>query len=617
MAIGGRLLRLEDGPLLTGTASFVDDIHLDQTVEAAFVRSPVAHGRLLDPGVEGARAMPGVVAVYASSDLAIPALTPPNANPDVTPPSQPVLATEKVRFAGEPLAMVVAADRYLAEDAGDLVTPQIEELEPLVDPWRAIAAGAPEIHEGRSNAVVDTGQSAGDVEAAFAGAEVVVERTLRSPRLSAMPIEGRAVLATPEGSGLRVWSSSQIPHKLRGTLAEVLGLDPGDVRVITPDVGGGFGVKAHVYPEEVAVAAAALRLGRPVKWTEDRAENLAAATQARKQEHKVRAAMSSDGVLLAMDVDMICDQGAYGAYPHGVSLEAMTTSGMLPGPYRLENFRVRARATVTNTAPEGAYRGVGFVIATFVHERMIEALARESGLDAAEIRRRNLIGVDEFPYVSATKQPYDNGDYGRALESALDRLGYHELRGRRREATGAGRKLGLGIACYVEPTGMNSHVFALRGMTGIEGFDGAHVSAEPDGTFRVWTTTPAIGQGTATTMAQIAADALGVEESSITVEYSDTGAAELAGTGTFASRSAASAGGAVTGASRALRERLLAAAADHLEAAPGDLEVDGSQIGVTGSPGASVSIAALVEASPERFRLSDTFDPPQTVYPYA
>jgi carbon-monoxide dehydrogenase large subunit len=614
MALGRRLLRFEDRPLLVGDGCFVDDLSPAGVLEATFVRSPVAHGRLLDPGVAALASLPGVEAVFSAADLDLPPLVPPNSNPDVEPPPQPPLATDKVRFAGEPLAVVVARDRYAGEDARDGAVPEIEELEPLVDPWCAIADGAQQIHEGRANLVVDTRRDAGEVDAAFASADVVIDRTLRSPRHSAMPIEGRAVLAMPDGAGLKIWSSSQMPHKLRRATAELLGLDPELIRVITPDVGGGFGVKAHVYPEEIVVAALALRLGRPVKWTEDRAENLAASTQARKQELKVRAAMTADGELLALDVDMLCDQGAYGAYPHGVSLEALTTSGLLPGPYRLSNYRVRARTALTNTSPQGAYRGVGFVIAAFAHERVIDLLAREAGLDPVDVRRRNLIAADEFPYETATGQHYDNGDYRQALDVALEHM---KLSKRSESIPADGRRLGLGIACYVEPTGMNSAVFQGRGMTGIEGFDAAHLSLDEDGGIRLWTTTPSIGQGTATTMAQLAAETLGVDPRAITVEYADTAVADLHGTGTFASRSAHSAGGAVTEAAATLRTRLIDDAAERLEAASSDLVLSDGRVEVAGSPGAGVAIAELVAAAPERFRVSATFDPPQTVYPYA
>jgi carbon-monoxide dehydrogenase large subunit len=416
---------------------------------------------------------------------------------------------------------------------------------------------------------------------------------------------------------VKVWSSSQTPHKVRQAISEVLGLDPDAVRVIAPNVGGGFGVKAHVYPEEVVIAAVAMRLGRPVKWIEDRAENLIASTQAREQELTVKAAMTKAGQLLALDVDMLCAQGAYGAYPHGVMLEALTTSGMIPGPYRLRNYRVRARTALTNTSPEGAYRGVGFVIATFVHERVMDVLAREGGLDPAELRRRNLIDAAELPYLSVTRQPYDSGDYRRALETALERIGYDELTDLKREAAQSGRRLGVGLACYVEPTGMNAEVFEGRGMVGIAGVDGAHVELDDDGIVRLWTTTPDIGQGTLTTMAQLAAEALGVDPETVSVEHSDTGVAELRGTGTFASRSAVSAGGAITDACAVLRGRLIGDAAARLEAAEGDLVIEDGRVQVAGSPATAVAVRDIVAAAPERYRLSKTFDPPQTVYPYA
>jgi carbon-monoxide dehydrogenase large subunit len=618
VAIGKRRLRVEDRPLLTGSAEFVDDIRRDGALEAAFVRSPVAHARLLGLDLESAAALNGVETVLGARDLDLAPLEPPCTNPDVTTPPQPPLARDKVRFAGEPIAVAAAVSRYRAEDARDAVQPELEPLEPLTDPWRAIAEDAPAIHDGVPNCVVDTRADSGDVDRAFAAAARVVERTFRSPRHSALPIETRAVIAAPFGDGgLEVWTSSQGPHKVRQAICEVLGLETADVRVVTPDVGGGFGVKAHVYPEEIVIAALALRLGRPVRWVEDRAENLAASTQARQQELTVKAALSANGELLALDVNMICDQGAYGAYPHGVTLEALTTSGLLPGPYRLRNFRLRARTAITNKSPAGAYRGVGFTVAAFVHERLMDVLARELGLDPAEIRRRNLIGADELPYESVTHHPYDNGDYRRALEAALERIGYEQLVSTDARSSRPNRRRGVGIACYVEPTGMNSEVFQRRGMVGIAGYDGAHVALDSEGGVRVWTTTPAIGQGSQTTLAQVAAERLGIDADRIRVEWSDTAVGGLDGTGTFASRSAASAGGAVVEACVELRERVFDDVAERLEASPNDLVIDDVTVHVAGSPAPAVGISELVSADPERYRVSATFDLPQTVYPYA
>jgi aerobic carbon-monoxide dehydrogenase large subunit len=617
MTIGQRRLRVEDHGLLVGAARFVDDIPLAGALEAAFVRSPVAHGTIQGIDASVAASSPGVEAVVTGAELGLGALEPPCTNPDASTPPQPVLAAEKVRYAGEPVAVVLAGSRYEAEDACDQVLAEIDPLEALIDPRRALEPDAPQIHERVPNLAVDTRRDEGDVNGAFEGADLIVERSFSTPRHSALPIEARAVAAVPEASGLTVWSSSQGPHKLRQAISELLGLDPASVRVLTPDVGGGFGLKAHVYPEDVVIAAMALRTGRAVKWVEDRAENLAASSHAREQEIRVRAALTADGELTALEVDMLCDQGAYGAYPHGVTLEALTTSGMLPGPYRVRSYRLRARTAMTNKSPVGAYRGVGFVVSSFVHERLMDVLARESGRDPVELRRRNLIAADEMPYTSVTHHPYDNGDYRRALDAAAELIGYEEAPELRRRSRGSGHRRGIGVACYVEPTGMNSAVFEGRGMVGIAGFDAARVTLEKNGTFRVWTTTPGIGQGSQTTLAQIAAQTLGVGAERVRVEYPDTAAAELAGTGAFASRSAVSAGGAVTDACGILRDRLLEEAADRLEAAPGDLMIGDGRVQVAGSAGASVEIAELLAAHPERYGVSSTFDPPQTVYPYA
>jgi carbon-monoxide dehydrogenase large subunit len=474
------------------------------------------------------------------------------------------------------------------------------------------------VHGGRPNLYVESRLENGDVDGAFADAAAVVERTFRHGRVNASPIEPRGVLAEPTEDGVRLWSSTQGPHKLQLAVAEALGLQRAQVHVICPDVGGGFGQKAHVYPEEILVAALARQLGRPVKWIEDRVENIVASTHAREQLVRVRAAVDADGRLIALDVEQLVDQGAYGSYPHGPTLEAQTTSGLLPGPYRPSAYRLHNKAVATNKCPSGAYRGVGFVVAAWIHERLMDLLAAEVALDRAEIRRRNLIPAGELPYETLTRQRYDGGDYRRALELALDAIGYPGFAEERGQARSEGRLLGLGISCYVEPTAMNSAVFKARGMVGIEGFDGAHVGLDDDGTATVWTTTPAIGQGTATTIAQLAADALGLDLERVRVAHSDTSVGALTGTGAFASRSAVSAGGATVQAAAEVRRRLLDDAAEQLEAAAVDLELAGGSVRVVGSPDASVSIRDLVaEAGPDRYRVSAHWDPPSVAYPYA
>jgi carbon-monoxide dehydrogenase large subunit len=368
----------------------------------------------------------------------------------------------------------------------------------------------------------------------------------------------------------------------------------------------------------VLVAWLALRLDRPIKWIEDRSENLISSSHARDQVLTVRAAVDRDGVLMALEADVVCDTGAFGVFPHGHILEALGTPAMIPGPYRLRDYRARARSVVTNKCPEGAYRGVGLPVSALVHERLMDVLAGELGIDRAEIRRRNLIRRDEMPYTTVTRQRYDSGDYMLALDGALEAIGYAGFAGEQRRARGQSRLLGLGISSYVEYTGMGSAVFGGRGMMGIPGYDGAWLELGPEGAVTVWTTLPAIGQGVQTTFAQMTAEALGVETASVTVERSDTAVGGIDGTGTFASRSAVSGGGAIVKAAAELRRRLLDDAAERLEAASGDLAIADGQVYVAGSPSRNVAVAELVAACERgRYEVGARFDPPAIGYPYA
>jgi aerobic carbon-monoxide dehydrogenase large subunit len=617
-AVGRPLPRVEDRPLLTGSATFVDDVALPEMLHVAFLRSPVAHARIARIDLEAARALGGVAAALTAAELAAPPLVSPCETPNAFRAPRPLLAEGVVRFTGEPMAVVAAVSRYAAEDALDRIELDLEPLEAVVDPNRGLADDAPRVHDHDSNLYVETRIELGEVDVAFQDAAVVVERMLRHGRLTALPIEPRGVVAEPDGEGVRLLASTQVPHKLQLAVAEAMGVPRERVRVVCATVGGGFGQKAHVYPEEIVVALLARRLGRPVKWVEDRSENILAASHARDQRLRVRAAADSDGRLLGLDVEQIVDQGAYGTYPHGAVLEALTTPAMLPGPYRLPALRVHGRSVATNKCPQGAYRGVGFAVSAYVHERILDGLALELGLDAAEIRRRNLVRPDEMPYTSLTNQSYDGGDYPAALELALAAIGYYSFADERRRARAEGKLLGIGLCCYVEPTGMNSRAFQGRGMVGIEGFDGAHVTLDGSGKATVWTTTPAIGQGSDTTFAQLVADMLEIDPSEVQVAPSDTAVGGLVGTGTFASRSAVSAGGAVGEASSELRRRLLEDAGERLEAAVSDLELVGGAVRVVGSPSASVPIRDLVSASePGRYAVSAQWDPPSVAYPYA
>ena len=618
-AFGRAVLRREDRPLLTGAGAFVDDLPDFGALEVAFLRSFVSHGRILRVDGSAAAAAPGVVAVLTAADVNLPPLHPPVTTPGAFSPPRPLLAHEVVRFVGEPLALVVADTRYRAEDALDLIDVEIDPLDPIVDPRAAADGSHPPLHpEHDSNLYLDWTHEVGDVDGAFAAAAVVIERRLRNPRCSAVPIETRGVLARPDGDGVLVWASTQAPHRQRSITAELLGLPLDAVRVACPDIGGGFGQKAHVYPEEILVPWLALRLGRAVKWIEDRSENLLASSHARDQDVLVRVAADTEGRLLAVEADIVCDQGAYGSFPHGPVLEALGTPALLPGPYRLESLRLRSRSVATTKCPEGAYRGVGLVVSALIHERVMDVLAGELGLDRAEIRRRNMITPSELPYTTITNQRYDSGDYARVLDAALAAIDYAGFPRRQRIARSENRLLGLGLASYVEFTGLGSRVFQGRGMVGILGTDGAHVRIDEQGRAVVWTTTPAIGQGSETTFAQLTADALGLDVEDVIVERSDTGIGRLEGTGSFASRSAISGGGAIALATAELRRRLLEDAAERLEIAVDDLELSGGAVSVVGSPSIRLPFAELAaQVGESRYWVSERYDPPFPAYPYA
>lgn len=614
-AVGQRTLRREDRPLLQGQGKYLDDLPDSDVLHARFVRSSFAHAEVHAISTAEACAAEGVADVFTSTDLDLPPLLPPIDTPGAVPVPRPILAHDRIRFMGEAYALVVADDPYLAEDAAELIELEAEPLPVVADTERAVSADAPRVHDHHSSNVLFEKQfeSEGFVE----DGDVVVTRTLRSPRQTALPIEPRGILVRPTQTGIEVWASTQSPHMLAGTLAEMLDLPVTDVRVIVPDIGGGFGVKAHVYPEEIAVAAAARRLGRPVKWVEDRVDNLSSSCHARDQRINITVSADAGGRLRSIDADFVSDMGAYGVYAHGHLLEPAGTPGMIPGPYRLPSYRYRTRAVATNKCPLGAYRGVGLPVATFVHERAMDFVADATGIDRAEVRRRNLIPAEEMPYTSLTGQVYDTADFPQVLETALEAVGYHGFAEEQQRAAQRGRLLGLGMAVYIEHTAVNSATFAARGMRGLAGYDEAYAELDRDGHLHLWTTLPTMGQGLTTTFAQLAADDLGIPFDDVTVERVDTGVGPLSGNGTFASRSAVSGGGAIKEACEELRTRLVDDAAELLESAPGDLEISDGTVRVIGAPHTAVSFAEIVAATDaERYRLSRRHDPPAVVYPY-
>jgi carbon-monoxide dehydrogenase large subunit len=550
----------------------------------AFVRSPHAHAGITAIDGRAVAARPDVVAVLTAAELRdVKPLAPRLGGEGFTPSAWPALADGEVRFTGQAVAAVLAGTPYAAADAAEMVRVDYEPRPVVATLDDGLAA---------NRVVFRRPYRYGDVDAVFARAAVVVRERFTHGRCVAAPMEPRGVLADWDGDALTVWSSTQVPSALRSTLAESLGLPETRVRVVAPDVGGGFGLKTHIFPEELAVAAAARRVRRPVKWVETRREQLAGGAHAREQRVEVEAAADADGVVRGLRARTIADAGAYHIFPLTSALEPLGTASILPGPYRAEVYEYEAIAVQTNKSPVGAYRGVGMTMGAFVMERTLDLLAERLGLDPAEIRRRNFIPRERYPFVSASGMTYDSGDFPKALEQALALADYDGLRREQAAARVAGRLLGVGVACYTEYTGMGSDVFRRRGMDDVRGIESATVTMEPDGAVRCATSFPSQGQGHATTIAQVIADRLGVAPEQVRLAPADTAVAP-AGSGTFGSRGAVSIGGTVVVAAERVRARLQALAASVLEAAAPDIVLEAGRAHVRGLAQRGVTLAEL------------------------
>jgi len=600
--VGERVRRNEDARLLTGRALFVDDVRVEGMLHVAFLRSQHAHARLRTVDVSAARRRPGVVAVYAAADLGDywrpgPLLVPPppiaglvfNACTHVP------LARDKVRHVGEPIAMVVAQSRYLAEDALDDIVVDAEQLAAVVDLEAALASGAPLVHDHlSSNVAAHAVQRKGDYQRARARAHAVIQRRFRYDRGAAAAIENRAVAAQwdPRAEELTVWDTTQAPIPIRNGLAALLGLLESQVRVVAPFVGGGFGPKIMMfYPEAVLVPWAALRLGRPVKWTEDRQENFYATTQERGQIHDAEIAVARDGKILGVRDVFLHDTGAYDPYGLTVPINSQCT---LLGPYDVPNYDSEFTAVFTNKTIVTPVRGAGRQHGVFVMERLLDFAAKELGLDRTEIRRRNLLRPEQFPhnheiiFQDSAPLVYDSGDYAPALDEALRIIGYERfVRDEQPRLRAAGRHVGIGVVCYVEGTGIGP-------------YEGARVTVEPSGRVRVATGVGTQGQGHFTAFAQIVAEVLGVDVERVHVITGDTREFHW-GTGTFASRGAVVAGSACHAAALAVREKILDVASRHLEAAKQDLELADGRVRVRGAPDSAIPLGELaLKANPLR-----------------
>ena len=597
--IGRRIPRREDTPLLRGHGSFIDDIAEPAgTLHLAFLLSPHAHARILKIECAAAREADGVVAVFTGADFTgcIKSLRADTEQAGFQLVLRPVLALDRVRFVGEAVAVVVAADRYLAENALELIEVEFEELAPLVDIDAAKAPGAQKLHADTEHNVVyrATFKSEG-FDAVFGSADLVVRDTYCSHRLAAMSIEPRGCLAVYDRrhDGLTFWSSTQVPHIVRTALAESLGWDKTRLRVIAPDVGGGFGMKAYLYPEEMIAAHLARHMEAPIKWVCDRREDLLTSAHGRDYRFDVAVAFRRDGTLLAIDAKIDCNVGAYPGYPFGPATEAGGGAIFLPGPYRLQHYAYDTCAVVTNTCPTGVYRGVAAPVAFFATEGLVDRAAHRLGLDPAELRLKNILRPEEFPYVNAIGIKYDGGAYEKCLRTALEAIDYDAFRKRQPpDRLIAGKYRGIGIGCIVEHTGQGASRYRKRGILRIPGFDAAQVKVEPTGKASVWVSQATQGQGHLTTFAQIAAQELGMSIADVTVIEGDTAQGPY-GSGTFASRGAVLGGGAVMRASGHVRDKIKRLAAHLLEASPGDIELGNGYATVVGVQQLRVSMREI------------------------
>lgn len=618
-SFGQPIRRSEDPRLLKGQGLFVDDVHRPDMLHGAVVRSPHAHARIRSIDTSRALALDGVKLVLTAGDLGklngpVPVLI---SHEDLqNGRTHSILAVDKVRHVGEAVAFVVARDRYVAEDAADLVQVEYEPLPAVADLEAAARLDSPRVWEDvPGNMGGHYRREVGDYAAARARADIILSERFRIDRGTASPMETRGIVAVPEGDGLTMYVATQAPVALRGALAHWFDMPEMNLRLIAPDVGGGFGCKLMMfYPEEVLVPFAAMRLRRPVKWIEDRREHFVATTQEREQIHDVEAAFAADGTLLGLKTTMLHDSGAYTPYGIQVPIISVTT---LPGPYRLRHYSVEFRSVYTNKPTVAPYRGAGRPHGVFVMERMMDRIAERLGLDPLEVRRRNFIQPDEFPWeVGLTYQDwapttYDSGDYpelARRLERLVD---VASVRREQAEARQQGRYMGLGMAFYVEGAGPGP-------------YEGVRVRVEPSGKVQVATGVGTQGQGHLTVFAQVVSDQLGVPVSDIHVVTGDTAAMGW-GIGTFASRAAVLVGNAAQLAAEAVAEKARLVAGRLLDCSPEEVELTGGRAQVRGEPARGMALGEVARlANPIRGTLpfgepgleaTKFFSPQQSTFP--
>ena len=592
--VGERVKRREDPRLITGSATYVDDVRLPGMLHAVVLRSPHAHAKVTSIDVDAARKSPGVICVLTGADLKGKIGSLPCVAVAEHKPFHPVLAADKVCYVGEPVVVAVGTDPYKAQDALDLVEVDYDPLDAVVDPEMALDVGAPLIHEEFGSNLVHRAEVANPaIDDALRSADRVIKFRVVNQRLAPVPMEPRGAVAQWHLASrqLILWSSTQIPHILRSAIAGMLKLAENRTRVITPEVGGGFGCKLNVYREEALTAYLAIALGKPVKWIERRRENFAATTHGRDQIAYVEVAVKNDGTVLAMKAKFFCDMGAY--------LQLFTPlipgfSGlMMSGCYKIPAIAFEQLMVFTNKMATDAYRGAGRPEAAYIAERTMDMVAAELGLDPVEVRRKNFVPKDAFPFTTATGLVYDSGDYHAALDKALANIDYKQVRAEQAEARGSGRLVGIGVASYVEICGLGPSTMMPPG---VQGWESATVRIEPDGKVTVLTGISPHGQGQETTFAQMTADALGIDIDDVAVVHGDTAIVQY-GVGTFGSRGLTLGGTAMMMSIGKLQDKLRKIASTMMEAPPDQLTFHNRTVALAADLEKSIPLQRVIAAA--------------------
>ena len=608
--VGARIKRREDPRLIQGLATYVDDVQLPGMLHVAFVRSEHAHARIKGIDTSAASDLPGVISVVTGEDIgdsvgSVPcAATDPEGFPGIQVPHHPVLAQGKVRFVGEPVVAVVATDRYIAQDGAELVEIDYDPLEAVTSGEQALASGAVKLHDDfDSNQAFTWNLDSGDVEGALKSADLVIKQKFVHQRLAPNPMETRGVVAQYNAGDdqLTLWSSSQIPHTLRTLIALMLDIAENRVRVIVPEVGGGFGCKLNVYAEEALLGHLARQLRRPVKWIEGRRENIVHTIHGRDQAGDVEVGVMNDGTITALKYTVIADVGAY--FQLLTPAIPTLTGLMLCGCYTLKNVAMHLRAAFTNKMVTDAYRGAGRPEATFIIERVADMVAYELDMDPIEVRRKNFIPQDAFPYETGTAILYDSGDYTKALDKALGYIDYAELRKQQAELREQGRYMGIGFSTYVEICGMGPST-ALPAA----GWESGTVRVDPTGKVTVLTGIKPNGQGQDTTFSQLIADGLGVDMDDVKIIHGDTDTVQY-GTGTFGSRATAVGGTAMVMAMEKIKDKVKKIAAHMLEASPSDIELEDNRYIVRGQSDRGVTLTDVSLHAHRALNLPPDTDP--------